>query len=111
MQPIGKLPVDITLESRTHTDIYSGVDRALLSWKAARELRILPECYPRPFEPPGPPRVAHVQGKPSDTIMADFPLVFDGQVKVMEFHIAQTEDAQPFCVRTPSPFPSRIETS
>ncbi len=88
MQPIGKLPVDITLESRMHTEdfhIYSGIDRALLSWKAARELRILPECYPRPFEPPGPPRVAHVQGKPSDTIMADFPLAFDGQWKGRSF--------------------------
>ena len=51
MQPLGKLPVTITLGTTTYTDnlhIYPNVTGVLLSWKAAKGLRILPECYPNP---------------------------------------------------------------
>jgi hypothetical protein len=61
MRPIGKIPVTIALETSKHTEdlhIYPDVDRILLSWKAARGLNILPECYPRPIKAP---RMAMVQ--------------------------------------------------
>ena len=41
-------------------------------------------------------------------IMAEFPSVFDGQVRMMpgeHFHISLTEDARPFCVTTPRSIP------
>ena len=54
MTPIGKLPVTIQLEGRRHTDdlhIYPGVSGALISWKAAKQLGILPDHYPHPGRP------------------------------------------------------------
>ena len=44
----------------------------------------------------------------SGDIRADYPSVFDGNVKTMEgelFHIALTDDAKPFCVHTPRTIP------
>ena len=44
----------------------------------------------------------------SDQIMAEFPSVFDGQIRTMpgeQFHISLTEDARPFCVTTPRSIP------
>lgn len=55
---------------------------------------------------PTPPRVATVQS--SEGILAEFPSVFDGKVKVMEgekFHITLAGDAQLFCVHTPRTIP------
>ena len=51
MSPIGKLPVSISLGDTEYSDvlhIYPQVKGALLSWKAARGLKILPESYPHP---------------------------------------------------------------
>ena len=51
MHPIGKLPVTLSLGTEQYADelhIYPEVKGALLSWKAAKGLRILPECYPHP---------------------------------------------------------------
>ena len=40
--------------------------------------------------------------------MTQYPAVFDGQIRIMEgekFHITLTEDAVPFCVKTPRAIP------
>ena len=45
MHPVGKLPVSVLLQSKTYSEefhiIYPDVDRILLSWRAAQELRYL----------------------------------------------------------------------
>ena len=87
MRPIGRLPVTITLGTAVYAEdfhIYTDVSTTLLSWRAARGLRILPECYPLPVELPGSPLVATIQPPPGGGIMEEFPSVFDGTVKVME---------------------------
>ena len=51
MTPIGKVPVRLQLEGRSYDDdlhIYPGVTGALISWKAAKGLGILPAHYPQP---------------------------------------------------------------
>ena len=51
MKPVGKITVTISLQGRTCRDdmhIFLGVSGALISWKAAKELGILPSQYPCP---------------------------------------------------------------
>ena len=126
MRSIGKIAVTFQLGKKTYDDdlhIYPEVTGVLLSWRAAKGLSILPECYPRPvdvttsvskerltltrvntLEAP-----AHVSLSPtSEELMMEFPTVFDGQIKTMdgeEFHISLTDDAKPFCVNTPRSVP------
>ena len=87
----------------------------MISWKACKALGILPQCYPVP-QPPAlasPPTTMSIIAttKPSpitDQLIATFPTVFDGQIRVMqdeEFHIAISETAKPFCVHTPRTIP------
>ena len=48
----------------------------------------------------------------SGDIRADYPSVFDGNVKTMEgelFHIALTDDVKPFCVHTPCTIPYALQ--
>ena len=48
MKPVGKIPVIISLQGRTYRDdihIFSRVSGALISWKAAKELGLLPPQY------------------------------------------------------------------
>ena len=112
MTPLGKLPVTISLGTAVYTDelhIYPQVSGALLSWKAAKGLNILPANYPNPLTlgSSSLPSIAVIERDPlpsSGNIMAEFPSVFDGQVKVMdgkEFRIELIDNAQPFCVQTP----------
>ena len=45
MKPVGKIPVTISLQGRTCSDdihIFLGVSGVLISWKAAKELGVLP---------------------------------------------------------------------
>ena len=52
MKPIRKLPVTFQLGTTKHKDelhIYPEVTGVLLSWKAAKGLNILTECYPHPI--------------------------------------------------------------
>ena len=125
MRSIGKIAVTFQLGRKTYTDdlhIYPEVTGVLLSWRAAKGLSILPECYPRPInttliskEHPPTTRVntlealALVSPAPtSEDIMKEFPEVFNGQIKTMdgeEFHISLTDDAKPFCVNTPRSVP------
>ena len=81
----------------------------LLSWKAAKGLHILPECYPNPTLVQAlslPPFVNHTPT--SEEIMHEFPTVFDSQIKNMEgekFHICLADNAEPFCINTPRAVP------
>ena len=125
MQSIGKIAVTFQLGRKTYTDdlhICPEVTGVLLSWRAAKELSILPECYPRPIDTTltskeHPPTTtvntleasALVSPSPtSEDIMKEFPEVFNGQIKTMdgeEFHISLTDNAKPFCVNTPRSVP------
>ena len=109
MHPIGKLPVTVSLGTQVHTaefHIYPEVSGTLLSWEAAKELRILPPHYP---DPPKPPTLRLAASEvTSQDVRTDFPTVFDGLIKTMggeKFHIALTDDAQPFCVKAPRTIP------
>ena len=91
----------------------------MISWKACKALGILPQCYPNqqshvPANLPTLPSTMSITAtttKPSSTtdqLIAAFPIVFDGQIRVMqgeEFHIAISETAKPFCVHTPRAIP------
>ena len=113
MHPLGKLPnVRFDVEGRSTTEdvhIYRGVSGALLSWAASQRLGILPDQYPTPLPRQDVPRVVSTNADVTrDEIMAEFPSVFDGQIRIMpgeEFHIKLTEDARPFCVNTPRTIP------
>ena len=51
MVVLGKIPITIQLGTARYKDelhIYPGVSGALISWKAAKGLGILPSCYPYP---------------------------------------------------------------
>ena len=98
--------------------IYPNVKEVLLSWKAAKGLNILPQCY---LQPCGIPSV-NLNATPvttnhavtSQQIMQEFPTVFDGHIKTMEgekFHIALTHDAKPFCIKAPRVLPFAYETN
>ena len=118
MHPLGKIPVTLSLGAHQYTDdvyIYPEVAGTLISWKAAKGLKILPDSYPNPPSP-SPPQVAITDVSTPDHptidhptgIMSEYPHVFDGNVKTMEgekFHIALTDDAKPFCVHTPRTIP------
>ena len=118
LHPVGKLPnVAFCVNSTTVYDdvhIYESVSGALISWATAKQLGILPDCYPKP--------VGYIQttqtnsgiNKTNDPlptaeqIMSEFPSVFDGQVRTMpgeQFHISLTDEARPFCVTSPRTIP------
>ena len=124
MTPLGRLPVTITLGTKTYQDdlhIYPGVAGALISWKAAKGLGILPPSYPYPHSPQGPqPGKARLQNEdPSsveqvscnpvpEDLVSEYPNVFDGKIRTMEgekFHISLVEGGVPFCVKTPQSIP------
>jgi hypothetical protein len=133
MKSMGRLPVNLTLEGTTYTEdfhIYPEVTCAILSWKAARGLHILPRVYPRPSVPdtinvqsisshvspqpvslhPTPPLpLGSTPTLPAATeMMAEFPSVFRDEVVSMEgekFHISLEGNAKAFCVNTPRVVP------
>jgi len=87
------------------------VTGAIISLKVARGLGILPNHYPAPIQANLSCKttilmieVEHSCIPTSKEIMADYPTVFDGQVRVMEgeqFTITLQEDAISFCLKTP----------
>ena len=103
-----------------HFHIYRAVSGALLSWRTAQKLGILPPEYPEPLpskaalpvvssvqivHPPCSPNVAPAS---KEDMLKEFPTVFDGQIRTMpgeEFKIITTGDAKPFCVSTPCTIP------
>ena len=108
MHPVGKLPVTLQIGDHTHSEdlhVYPEVTGVLLSWKAAKGLRILPECYPYPSSIKA---ITMSDSTQSTDITREFPTVFDGLIKTMEgekFHIILSENAKPFCVNTPRSVP------
>ena len=131
MEPIGKISLTFQLGNKQHTDevhIYPNVFGLLISWKAAKNLGILPECYPQPMidtsttpriagDPPSPNVFAAVSteyepASITDPLMTEFPSIFDGQVRSMEgeqFHMSLTDNATPFCVNTPIRIPRQTQ--
>ena len=117
--------------------IYESVAGAIISWATAQRLGILPECYPNPmadilttqtteashgWNPPPLTidQIMSVTKTPAtgnmddpctltaEEIMAEFPSVFDGQIRTMpgeKFHISLAANARPFCVTTPRTVP------
>ena len=106
MRPIGRVPVTLSLDGREFVEdfhIYPQVSRVLLSWKAAKGLGILPECYPRPPKVPYVAAMSSSEKQATCGLISEFPTVFDGRVKVMngeKFHISLVDEVQPFCVHT-----------
>ena len=117
MHAIGKLSVRFQLVGNEHEEdvyIFPHLSGVIVSWRAAKALKILPPHYPLP-----PPKAAPV--KPSvrsttatlplqnmDDLKQEYPTVFDGRIRTMEgeeFHISLTTDAKPFCVNTPRSVP------
>ena len=122
MKPWGKIPVTIQLGNQIYREdihIYPGIAGALISWKAAKGLGILPPHYPYPqtnyrdnggVSQPGVKTTTvgnQVQGT-MEGLVQEFPSVFDGQIRSMEgetFHIYLVEEAIPFCVKAPRSVP------
>ena len=94
------------------------VSGALMSWKTARELAILPKHYPQPIEALCTEK-ASKEIKVTTTnqnelsqmkikLMQEFPEVFSGQVALMKgekFTISLMDKAVPFCVKAPRTVP------
>ena len=125
MHPIGKLPVKLELGGKEYSDdfhIYPNIQGTLISWKACKQLSILPECYPRPIThldkltiiTPSP-EPATITNTPTESpplspeyAKNQYPTIFDGQIRSMEgekYRISLTDDARPFCVNTPRSIP------
>ena len=112
LYPVGKIPnVAFSSNGKTvHDDvhIYDSVAGALISWATAKQLGILPECYPKPAGQVCSTQTDCNTIPTADQIMAEFPSIFSGQVYTMpgeQFHISLTEDVRPFCVTTPRTIP------
>ena len=115
MRPLGKIPITIQLRDRRYEDemhIYPGVSGALISWRAAIGLGILPPHYPYPL----PVRTDRNQSEikamamidnqkgTAEEIMQEFPSVF-GIMEGEKFHITLVDNATPFCVKAPRSVP------
>ena len=113
MSSVGKLPVVMSLGAKEFSEevhIFREVKGALVSWRAAKGLGILPMCYPHPVTsnvaqvtaPPPEPAL------PTHEFMAEFPSAFNDAIDTMEgeeFCITLRENAKPFCVRAPRTVP------
>ena len=110
---------------------FDSVAGAIISWSTAQKLGILPKCYLQPItnvstvptsglsngwslsqhtidQIMSTPKTPAVTIPTTEEIMAEFPSVFDGQVRTMpgeKFHISLTADARPFCVTAPRTIP------
>ena len=138
LRPMGKIPgVTFHTRGKTAQEdvhIYESVAGAIISWATAQKLCILPQCYPQPIADdhttpttnttngwnmlshtidqimavPKTPATSSPCIPTAKEIMAEFPSVFDGQIRTMpgeKFHILLTANAQLFCVTTPRTIP------
>ena len=118
MYPLGYLPVTFAIGSTQYTDkvhIYPNIPGTILSWKAAKALSILPEHYPEPIPLPTTskpqPRLnvnATTFVPHAGSFTTEFPTLFDQNIRSMggeTFHITLTENATPFCIKTPRYIP------
>ena len=94
--------------------IFPNLSGVIISWKAAKALRIPPQHYPLPpptgvsLEPSIKATTATHSPPPMDDLKQEFPTVFDGSIRIMEgeeFHISLMAHAKPFCVNTPRSVP------
>ena len=115
LEPVEKIPnVAFSTNGRTvHDDVhtYASVTGTLISWATAKELNILPTCYPQPIGVVNATHISHKDNTPVptiDQIISEFPTVFDGHIWTMpgeKFHISLTDDVFPYCVNTPRTIP------
>ena len=120
MIPLGKISVTLQLGNRSCKDdlhVYPGMSGALILWKIARKLAILPANYPYLIETRDTEATPQVkvtktgQGEARqlmDKLVQEFPEVFNGQVTTMKgekFTISLTDNAVPFCVKAPRTIP------
>jgi len=91
--PLGCIPVTFCLQQQLYQDnlhFLPGVTGAIISWKAAKGLGILPYHYPSPAPTTSPAVQATItwsdgaKNAVAEEIMKEYPTVFDGQVRVME---------------------------
>jgi len=125
MYAIGKMRVYFQLAGEEYEEdvyIFPHLSGVIISWRAAKALKILSTHYPLPppqpalVEPSQPalvePSVRVTRASDSlptlDDLQQAYPTVFDGRIRTMEgeeFHITLTADAKPFCVTTPRSIP------
>ena len=123
LSPIGSLMATVSIGSRSVEDqfhIYGSITGALLSWKTAKALGILPPRYPEPLPEvlesssvkaihgPSSRILVHTHQVTKEDLINEFPTVFDGQIRTMPgevFKIVLTEGAKPFCISTPRTIP------
>ena len=121
MHPVGKLPVRLKLGDKEFSEdlhIYPNVCEILISWKACKNLGILPDCYlhpsvntnnvyttatvaPQILDSPPTSTNTSTLSLNKDSIVTG---VFDGVIRAMDgekFHIYLTNNAKPFCVTSP----------
>ena len=119
MKPLGKIPVTIHLQRKIYKDdihIFPGVSGALISWKAAKELGILPPWYPHPEKSPQIMQSLKVNTNDAkdygsstvEQLTQEFPSIFSVQVSAMKgelFTISLMKNAEPFCFKAPCSIP------
>ena len=110
MSSVGKLPVVMSFGAKEFSDevhIFREVKGALVSWRAAKGLGILPphlvtSNVAQVTAPPSEPAL------PTHEFMAEFPSAFNDTIDTMEGEeicITLRENAKPFCVRAPRTVP------
>ena len=86
LREIGQLPVKITLGETTLKDVIhvfpSIAGGLLISWKTAKERKILPEDYPQQIQ--SIRKVSSKEDISEEDLIKEFPTVFDGQIRTME---------------------------
>ena len=114
MNSIGKMRVQFRLTGNEHKEdmyIFPNLSGVIISWKAAKALRILPH-YHLPLVFPWNPSIKATtvthSPPPMDDLKQEFPTVFDGSIRIIEgkeFHISLMAHAKPFCVNMPRSVP------
>ena len=114
---IGKMRVCFQLAGNEYEEdvyIFTHLSGVIISWRAAKALKLLSPHYPLPPPVPAPsePRVRTTTASDHiptlDDLKREYTTVFDGNIRTMdgeEFHISLTADARPFCVNIPRSIP------
>ena len=117
MHAIGKMRVCFQLAGNEYEGdvyIFTHLSGVIISWRAAKALKLLSPHYPLPPPVPAPsePRVRTTTAADPiptlDDLKREYTTVFDGNIRTMdgeEFHISLTADARPFCVNIPRSIP------
>ena len=110
MRVLGSISVTLTIGEHSVQTPVLIVDRLkglLLSWETTRHLALIPTDFPKQIaRVPSQQVTNHLSAR--DRLIADFPKVFDGVLRVMPgevFTIQLKDGARPFCVNTPRRVP------